>query len=102
MVQVFQVADRIAKAGFTVAVPNVLQESGPWPMSDFPPSDGNKFMAWVNSQETTAVVGKVNSAKTLLEGKGVTSFGVVGFCWGSGISLYMARTCISPSFASQQ
>ena len=95
--QVFQVADRIAAAGFTVAVPNVLQEAGPWPMSDFPPSDGAKFMAWVNSLETPAVVAKVKAAQKHIEARGVASFGVVGFCWGSMISLYMARA--APSFS---
>lgn len=92
MVQVFQVADRIAAAGFTVAVPNVLQEAGPWPMSDFPPSDNAKFMQWINAQEATSVVAKVTAARKHIEAKGVTSFGVIGFCWGASISLYMART----------
>ena len=63
-------------------------------MSDFPPSDGAKFMAWVNAQETPSVVTKVKQAQNHIETKGVTSFGVVGFCWGSGASLYMARTDI--------
>jgi hypothetical protein len=59
-------------------------------MSDFPPSDGKKFMAWINSLETSSVAAMVTATQKHLEGKGVTGFGVVGFCWGSSISLYMA------------
>ena len=50
--QTFQVADRLAEQGFLVAVPDYF-EGDEWPLSDFPPSDGNKFMNWVATTANT-------------------------------------------------
>lgn len=89
-VQVFQVADRLADAGFVVAVFDPF-DGKPWPMSEFPPPDGAKFMAWINSmpiEVVAATAGKVR--QWMVDNRGATSFGVTGYCWGSSVSFFLA------------
>lgn len=63
-----------------------------WPMSDFPPSDGDKFMAWVGkTADPEATTKKVQEVQRYLgESKGAKKYGSVGFCWGGCVSLMLA------------
>lgn len=90
-------ADRLATAGFSVAVFDPYN-GNPWPMSDFPPSDGATFMAWIESMPLEDVASSAAKVRDwMAENKGATSFGTCGFCWGSGVSLFMAGACCSAS-----
>jgi dienelactone hydrolase len=83
----------MSEAGFVVAIPDVFGPGGAWPMDDFPPTDGEKFMAWIHKQELSGVKEKVDSVRKHLQvTHGCAGFGIVGFCWGSMAALYVART----------
>lgn len=89
--QVFQVADRLADQGFTVGVPDLFGDDA-WKMSEFPPPDKQKFMQWIHTKGDvgkTAV--KVHQTREYLHKEcSATLFGVIGFCWGSSVSLHLA------------
>eukprot|EP00892_Ulva_mutabilis_P003395 jgi/Ulvmu1/1427/UM011_0156.1 len=106
--QVFQVADRLADCGFSVAVFDPFKGE-PWPMSDFPPSDAAKFMDWITSMPLESVAASAaNVRQWMAANRGAASFGVTGFCWGSSVSLFMAGStsykasaCCHPAFFGQ-
>lgn len=88
--QVFQVADRLADAGFSVAVFDPF-DGKPWPMSKFPPPDKAEFMAWINSMPAADVAATAATVRQwMADNRGANTFGVAGYCWGSSISLLMA------------
>lgn len=84
-------ADRLSEQGFSVAVPDLFQDNA-WPLSKFPPPDQGAFMAWIQSAgDVNAVSQKMKMVKEHMQKEhGATQFGVVGFCWGGGVSLNLA------------
>lgn len=87
-----QVADRLAEAlpGLGVALPDVFR-GHPWKMSEFPPTDKAKFMAFIGAHpyDDAHVRGDVKAAFEALEGKKEGGGGAaplkrltMGNCWG--------------------
>lgn len=108
--QVLQVCDRLAAAGYTVACADLF-DGKPWSMADFPPSDGSKFMEWIQSAGSYERIAPLLTQlrEWLGKEKGCTTFGTVGFCWGSCISLacagedaYCASACCHPAFFGKE
>lgn len=50
-----QVCDRLAEAGFNVAMPDYFRGS-PWSIANFPPPDGAAFMAWIGEHGFSEVI----------------------------------------------
>jgi len=87
--QVFQVADRIAATGFSVAVPDVLRGS-PWPKEKFPPKPEDNLMEWIRGiSDFGKVKTDLDAALELLkEQTGATGrAGAIGFCWGAAMTI---------------
>jgi dienelactone hydrolase len=61
-------------------------------MSDFPPSDPKKFTEWIQSAgDVGKAAMQVEHTRAYLSKEcGANVFGVVGFCWGGGVSLHLA------------
>lgn len=90
MLQIKQVCDRLADAGFLVAAPDVFQGK-PWPMSKMPPKPEDNLHGWISTEGSYEKVSK-HIAKTVehLKSKGAESFGIIGFCWGASIAMKAA------------
>mmetsp|Transcript_22750 Transcript_22750/g.58288 ORF Transcript_22750/g.58288 Transcript_22750/m.58288 type:complete len:251 (-) Transcript_22750:320-1072(-) len=91
--QIFQVADQISKAGFTVAVPDVLR-GAPWPMEKFPPKPEDGMMAWLQAiSDYSKVKADMDAALALLRsecGAAEGRAGAIGFCWGAAMTIQAA------------
>uniref|UniRef100_A0A7S3QXW6 Dienelactone hydrolase domain-containing protein n=1 Tax=Dunaliella tertiolecta TaxID=3047 RepID=A0A7S3QXW6_DUNTE len=107
--QVYQVADRLADAGFLVTVPDMWRGK-PWPMSKFPPKPEDNFMGWVteNGSWDKTVGPDFKAAVESLKSKGAPKIGTIGFCWGalialtaSGEGLVSAAAGCHPAFFSK-
>ncbi|KAF5832399.1 hypothetical protein DUNSADRAFT_11731 [Dunaliella salina] len=85
---VYQVADRLADAGFLVTVPDMWRGK-PWPMDKFPPKPEDNFMGWVteNGSWDKTSGPDFKAAVESLKSKGAPKIGTIGFCWGAMIAL---------------
>ena len=70
-------------------------------MSEFPPTDPSKFMAFINGPgNTDKVKQEVGQVRDWLAAeRSTTSCGVSGHCWGSTISLACAGTSLPACFS---
>ena len=95
--QVFQVADRLSEQGYSVAVPDFFGDNT-WPLDKFPPPENDpkynqdEFMKWVKSAgDVDGTSKKVKMVQEHMKKEhSATQFGIVGFCWGGGVSLHLA------------
>eukprot|EP00899_Mesostigma_viride_P008483 jgi/Mesvir1/17636/Mv08858-RA.1 len=93
-----EVADRIAAEGMRVMLPDVFRGNF-IRLEDFPPKDGNAFMAWVGVQDGN-VPPIMSECVKALKSQGCTSVSAVGFCWGGSAVLTQAGTGLLASGVS--
>lgn len=90
--QTKQVCDKLADAGFNVAMPNFLKDNQ-WLVEDYPPKDMSELRAWFSSAGDwdTSVHAPFKAAVAhMKEHMGAEVFVVAGFCWGGYISMKVA------------
>ncbi|KAG5188506.1 Alpha/Beta hydrolase protein [Tribonema minus] len=85
--QAKQVCDKLADAGFSVAMPDFARGQ-PWLLENFPPKDQGEFMAWVGKHDFDAVIrpDMERVQAHMRETMGAKVFGAIGFCWGGSIA----------------
>jgi protein XRP2 len=85
----FIVCDRLAALGFLVIMPDLFQGAG-WDIADFPPKAGRdapEFQAFLNGLAYGRFKAKIERAVAELKGRGVTSVGMAGFCFGARLAM---------------
>jgi len=106
-----QIADELGLAGFVAVLPDVFGKDA-WT----PTSDWSKFGEWAKKADWDVIQGIINKLLAYLEGLGVKSFGILGFCWGSwpvvkasgsgkfsaGVSLHPSHPRILPMFGEDE
>jgi len=84
--------DALAAQGFRVLMPDFFNGK-PWPLDDFPPKAGyGPMMQWVGDAGSFEKCGPLfEAAVQYAKGKGATSVGGYGSCWGNVIALNAAK-----------
>jgi len=86
-----QIVDELAIAGFVTVLPDVFGKDA-WSSSDW-----STFGDWVKKTPWDKINTIVSKLVAYLEGLGVKSFGIIGFCWGT---YPVVRACASGKFAA--
>ncbi|KAG0163372.1 hypothetical protein DFQ28_003148 [Apophysomyces sp. BC1034] len=83
-----QFCDILANHGYKVVMPDFFR-GRPWNIKNI----GNRkaVMTWLSKVGTFDLVApQISQVKTWLQGQGVSSAGIVGFCWGGKIGVQIA------------
>ena len=94
--QAKQVCDKLAAAGFAVCMPDFFHGT-PWELANFPPKDGDKFGAFLDSVTYSDFTAEAGAAALKLAAHGARKMGVWGFCWGGGMAM---RGCTDLPFSA--
>jgi len=76
------VADQIAEAGFVVAAPDIYDGKTIDDYGGISSFSTEGTQAWIRAQDMDKCSRFIDKACDYLAGRGVTSFGIAGFCWG--------------------
>lgn len=84
-----QVSDELAAQGFTVFVPDVFRGK-PWDHKNFPPADFSELRKWFTTDldyETVVKADIFDTTIPLIQSKGLSKIGTIGFCWGAKMAI---------------
>ncbi|XP_066514667.1 carboxymethylenebutenolidase homolog [Hoplias malabaricus] len=80
-------ADMLASNGYVAVCPDFFVGKEPWT----PNSDWSQFQQWLDDRKPTSISKEVDAVLKFLKGQcGVSSVGVVGFCWGGVATHYIS------------
>jgi dienelactone hydrolase len=82
-----QFADKLASAGFRVAIPDFFRGK-PFPLEKFPPKDFKELMDFLaeNVDFEKRVKPDIEAVLNHYKTQGITTFGIYGQCWGTRIA----------------
>lgn len=84
--------DRLSEeTGYAVVMGDYFRGNA-WSLKDYPFSDHDAFMTWVNSFSDNKLAEDVETLRSYLVEKGIEKIGIIGFCWGGKVSILGAKT----------
>ncbi|KAH9765334.1 DLH domain-containing protein [Citrus sinensis] len=82
---VLKLADKIAAAGFYVAVPDFLHGD------PYVPNAGRTLQDWIKDHGTDKAFEEAKPVIHAIKSKGITAIGAAGFCWGAKVAVQLAK-----------
>ncbi|GAY68793.1 hypothetical protein CUMW_266940, partial [Citrus unshiu] len=80
-----KLADKIAAAGFYVAVPDFLHGD------PYVPNAGRTLQDWIKDHGTDKAFEDAKPVIQAIKSKGITAIGAAGFCWGAKVAVQLAK-----------
>ncbi|KAH9765330.1 DLH domain-containing protein [Citrus sinensis] len=80
-----KLADKIAAAGFYVAVPDFLHGD------PYVPNAGRTLQDWIKDHGTDKAFEEAKPVIHAIKSKGITAIGAAGFCWGAKVAVQLAK-----------